>query len=223
MGIRRILTGFKAAVAAGNQDTFSWGPFTGILRIHQIYFHTGDVTATRTTVGIFAATGPERLTGAYVSPTLNIPGWTPINTNADRDMSNNDDRQAIVAPFCLTTANQWFHLDNLNLDLQGSPLYLKAWFRNSSGAGTTWRTYIVVEENPPDAHPWTIDVRQPPPPSTPAMPAPPPEPAPAPPTLSPAPTPPPEPTATLPEPGPGTIGPTIIDPIDPLSSTRLFL
>ena len=223
MGTRRLLTGFHAAVAAGNQDTFSWGPFNGVVRIHAIYFITGDVTATRTNVGFFAASSPDRKTGAYVSPTLDFPGWQPINDDAARDFGNSDDRQAILAPFSMTTASQWWSMHDLRLDFQGAPLYLKAWFRNSSGAGTTWRVFMLIEQNPADAAPYVVDVRPTPPdapiepPAPGPTPAPPPEPPPAPPT------PPPPPTLTLPDPSPATIPATVIDPIDPFTSLRLVL
>lgn len=221
MGVRRLLTGFHAAVAAGNMDSFSWGPFTGVVRIHDILWAAGDVTATRTTVGFFAAQSPDRVTGVYVNPKLDFPGWTPIHTDSARDLGNNDDRQAIVAPFGLTTSSEWFRIGNLGLDFQGSPLYLKAWFRNSSAAGTTWRVYMVVEENPADAAPYVVDVRPIPPdaPTPPPAPAPTPAPAPAPPPAPPTPA--PAPTSTLPDPSLATIPETVIDPIDPFPSLRL--
>lgn len=220
MGQRRLLTAFSSALLSSNFATWSWGTFSGTLRIKTIYFFCGDVTATRTLFGLFTSNSPDTPAGSFVNPFTGLPGWTRIHEPASGPIGNSDDTTGLFLPFIAANAAAPLNLQNVDLDLTGDLFYLKAYVRNSSAAGITVHIALTVEENPADAVGAVIDVRVPPG-------------APAPAGTTPGAPPPPAPTVPTPGPAGPAAGPSLlpkaedagippvrISPRDPMNSSR---
>lgn len=226
MGARRLLTGFIPALAAGQFASFSWGPFTGAVKIRTVQLVSGDTLLTRTSMGIFISNDAGLRQGANTSPFTAPDGWHPVVDPSVRTTpANDDERTAWVLPFQQRTAGVPVDLSNIDLIVTGDLFYIKVLSRNATAGGIGIAALLAIEENPDDAPSATVDVRptgEPPPPPAPT-PAPPPTPPPAPPP--PPPAPPPPGGGTVPSspgalPPPSAVGPLDIDPRDPDGSAR---
>jgi len=125
MGATRILTGFDEALAAGDYGSFSWGPFSGAVRINSIHLTFGDAVQTRRTMGLFVADTGDTPRGVAANPWEPPAGWTPLNTPSLHATSNDDERTAVFLPWQQATTAEAFELDSVGLVVRGDHFYLK--------------------------------------------------------------------------------------------------
>lgn len=218
MGRHRVLTGADNLVNAGNFTSFSWGPFTGPIRIKAAYVDLGTTTQQNQVAGFFVASGPDAPTGAVANPAPVPPGWQPLGDHHQAGGQSFPANEGHLFPYATQSTVDRLTFSTFLVDLNGFQYFLKCWINNRTAASADPKVVVVIEENPDGAQGFPIDVR-PQPGDAPTPPAPP-APAPLPPAPSTPATPPPAAPGppALPPPLPGAFPPIVIDPHDPLTS-----
>lgn len=220
MSRTRLLAFGTTALSNGNFCSFSFGPFSGTLRLRTIYLDCGGSAQQNGAVGIFTSPGNDQPSGIVANPAPLPAGWTPIYTHSLFDGGSVVDGELYKFPFGTKSDAGPIIMTGLDLDLVGSLFFLKVWVNNRTAAAYDPQGWLAVEENPPGTEGLPIEPRVPP--LEEAAPPPPPltEAAAAAPPPEAAPPPPPPPAALLPIASAESIPPVQIDPQDPVESSR---
>lgn len=218
MGRKRLLAGGTTLLGNGQFCTFTWGPFSGPIRILGIWLDLGSTTQQNGNAGFFYGPDASAPNGA-IGTAIAIPtGWTSLQDFSLFDGGSAVDDELYKFPWGTGATPLTFAMAPCEIDVLAVNFHLKCIVTNRTAAAADPHVFIAIEEDPPGLDATQIDVRpQPgfppaPPPPTPPASTPPPIPqAPQQPDAGPT-------TANLPPPGPGAIPEILLDPRDPLTS-----
>jgi hypothetical protein len=218
VGRRRVLAGGTSALANGQLCTFSWGPFSGPIRITGVWLDLGTTTQSNGCAGLFYSPDASKISGATATP-IQIPtGWQALTDFSLFDGGANVDKELYLVPWGIGSTALVWAMNGLLIDVVGVNFYLKCVCVNRTAAPADPHIFIAIEEDPPDLDASKVDVRPPigtgqGPEGIEGQPATQPQPAPPPP-------PPPvvTPPSSLPPADVGTLPAIKIDPLDPLTS-----